>query len=78
MAAAASELCVRQASTFLDCFIHHKGCKVEQISPLFHLYLYLFFKFRRAPFCSMLTLHAKYCTYVQMIYLHRVRQQAYG
>ena len=32
----------------LDCFIHHKGCKVEQISPLFHLYLYLFFKFRRA------------------------------
>ena len=28
---------------------YHKGCKVEQISPLFHLYLYLFFKFRRAP-----------------------------
>ena len=48
MAAAASQLCVRQASTLLDCFIHHKGCKVEQISPLFHLYLYLFFKFRRA------------------------------
>ena len=35
MAAAASQLCVRQASTLLDCFIHHKGCKVEQISPLF-------------------------------------------
>ena len=48
MAAAASELCVWQASTFLDCFIHHKGCKVEQISPLFHLYLYLFFKFRKS------------------------------
>ena len=48
MAASASQLCVRQASTLLDCFIHHKGCKVEQISPLFHLYLYLFFKFRRA------------------------------
>ena len=48
MATAASQLCVRQASTFLDCFIHHKGCKIE---PLFHLYLYLFFKFRRAPFC---------------------------
>ena len=31
------------------------ACKVEQISPLFHLYLYLFFKFRRAPFCSMLS-----------------------
>ena len=48
MASAASQLCVRQASTLLDYFIHHKGCKVEQISPLFHLYLYLFFKFRRA------------------------------
>ena len=68
MAAAAFQLCVRQASTLLDCFIHHKGCKVEQISPLFHLYLYLFFKFRRA---SMPTWHAKYCA---DIYLHRVRQ----
>ena len=48
MAAAASHLCVGQASTLLDCFIHHKGCKGEQISPLFHLYLYLFFKFRGA------------------------------
>ena len=48
MAAAASQLCVRQASTLLDCFIHHKGCKIAQISPLFHLYLYLSFKFRRA------------------------------
>ena len=48
MAAAVSELCVRQGSTLLDCFIQHKGCKVEQISPFFHLYLYLFFKFRRA------------------------------
>ena len=72
MAAAASQLCVRQASTFLDCFIHHKGCKIEQISPLFHLHLYLFFKFRRAPFSSMPTWHAKYCT--DYIYLHRVRQ----
>ena len=60
MAAAVSQLCVRQVSTLLDCFIQHKGCKVEQISPLFHLYLYLFFKFRRAP--SMPTWHAKYCT----------------
>ena len=48
MAAAVSQLCVWQGSTLLDCFIQHKGCKVEQISPLFHLYLYLFFKFRRA------------------------------
>ena len=35
MAAAVSQLCVRQGSTLLDCFIQHKGCKVEQISPLF-------------------------------------------
>ena len=34
MAAAVSQLCVRQESTFLDCFIQHKGCKVEQISPV--------------------------------------------
>ena len=42
-------VCVRQESTLLDSFFLHKGCKVEQISPLFHLYLYLFSKFRRAP-----------------------------
>ena len=47
MAAAVSQLCVQQGSTLLDCFIQCKGCKVEQISPLFHLHLYLFFKFRR-------------------------------
>ena len=52
MAAAASQLCVRQASTLLDCFIHHKGCKVEQISPLFHLYLYLFFTYISTSFSS--------------------------
>ena len=50
MAAAASQLCVRQASTLLDCFIHHKGCKLEQISPLFHLYLYLFFTYISTSF----------------------------
>ena len=27
MAAAVSQLCVRQGSTLLDCFIQHKGCK---------------------------------------------------
>ena len=58
MAAAVSQLCVRQGSTLLDCFIQRKGCKVEQISPLFHLYLYLFFKFRRAS----VLFYAKYCT----------------
>ena len=49
-----SVVCAAREYT-LDYFIQHKGCKVEQISPLFHLYLYLFFKFRRAPFCSMPT-----------------------
>ena len=48
MAAAVSQLCVRQGSTLLDCFIHHKDCKVEQISPLFHLYLYLFFQVQKS------------------------------
>ena len=37
-------------------FIQHKGCKVEQISPLFHLYLYLFLKFSIAS----VLFHAKY------------------
>ena len=50
------QLCVGQGSTLLDSFIQHKGCKVEQISPLFHLYLYLFFKFRRT---SVLLIFAK-------------------
>ena len=39
---------MRQGSTLLDYFIQRKGCKVEQISPLFYLYLYLFLKIRRA------------------------------
>ena len=60
MAAVVSQLCVRQGNTLLDCFIQHKGCKVEQISPLFHLYLYLFFKFRRAPFCANLACQVRY------------------
>ena len=37
MAAAVSQLCVQHGSTLLDCFIQHKGCKVEQISPLFQV-----------------------------------------
>ena len=58
----------------LGLFIYHKGCKVQQISPLFHLYIYFFFKFRRAPFCSMPTWHAKYCTdiYLQRVYGSRL------
>ena len=74
MAAAVSQLCVRQGITLLDCFIQRKGCKVEQISPLFHLYLYLFFKFRRAshPFCSMPAWHAKYCKDIYTEYSSRL------
>ena len=46
MAAAVSQLCVWQGSTVVHSsgFISTRAVKVEQISPLFHLYLYLFFK----------------------------------
>ena len=37
MAAAVSQLCVRQGNRHLDWFIQLKGCKVEQISPLFQV-----------------------------------------
>ena len=60
---------MRQGSTLLDCFIPHKGFKVEQISPLFHLYLYLFFKFRRTSILSMPT--TKYCTDIYTEYRSR-------
>ena len=72
MAAAVSQLCVRQGSTLLDCFIQHKGCKVEQISHLFHLYLYLFSSSEEHPFCSMPTWHAKYCTNIYTEYCSRL------
>ena len=42
-----SVVCVAREHT-LGPFIQHKGCEVEQISPLFHLYLCLFFKLRIA------------------------------
>ena len=35
IAAAISQLRVREGSTLLDCFIQRKGCNVEQISPIF-------------------------------------------
>ena len=44
MAAAVSQLCVWQGSTLWTASSSTKAVKVEQISPLFHLYLYLFFK----------------------------------
>ena len=61
MATAASQLCVRQASTLLESFIHHKGCKGEQISPLFHLYLYLFFTYISTSFSSSEELRSVLC-----------------
>ena len=80
MAAVVSQLCVRQGSTLLDCFIQRKGCKVEQISPLFHLYLYLFFTYistsfsssEEHPFCSMPTWHSKQCTDIYTEYRSRL------
>ena len=71
MATAVSQLCVRQGSTLLDCFIQHKGCKVEQISPLFHLYLFLFFKFRRAS----VLFYANLACQILYRYLHRVHSR---
>ena len=68
MAAAVSQLCVRQGSTLLDCFIQHKGCKGEQISLLLHLYLYLFFKFRRASVLFSFLCQPGMPSTVQIIY----------
>ena len=45
-----------------------KAVKVEQISPLFHLYLYLFFKSEEHPFFANLACQVLYR------YIHRVRQ----
>ena len=72
MAAAVSQLCVGQWSTLLDCFIQHKGRKVEQMLPLFHQYLYLFFKFRRA---SVLFFANLACQVLLYRYLHRARSR---
>ena len=44
MAAAVSQLCVWQGSTLWTVSSSTKAVKAEQSSPLFHLYLYLFFK----------------------------------
>ena len=68
MAAAVSEMCVRQGSTLLDCFTQRKGCKVEQISPLFIYISTSFLSSEEHPFCFMPTWHAKYCTDIN---LHR-------
>ena len=72
MAAAVSQLCLRQESTLLDCFIQYKGCKVEQISPLFHLYPTSFSSSEEHPFCSMPTWHAKYHTDIYTEYGSRL------
>ena len=68
MAAAVSQLCVRQGSRLLDWFIQLKGCTAEQILPPFHLYLYLFFNFRRARVpCSFVA--------VLLVFLHSTTPQ---
>ena len=52
-----SVVCVAR-STLLDSrFIQYRAVKVEQISPLFHLYLYLFFKSEEHPFFANLACH---------------------
>ena len=66
MTASVSRLCVRQRSRLLNWFIQLKRCTAEQISPLFHLYLYLFFKFPRVrvhavllDFCTQYGLYGR-------------------
>ena len=65
MATAVSELCVWQRSTLWTVSSSTKAVKVEQISPLFHLYLYLFFKSEEHPFFANLACQVLYS------YLHR-------
>ena len=60
MAAAVSQLCVRQKLQESNVSSSTRAVKVEQISPPFHLYLYLFFKSEEHH--SLPTWHAKYCT----------------
>ena len=64
MAAAVSQLCVWQGRTHSSGFISTRAVKVEQISPLFHLYLYLFFKSEEYPFFANLACQSRiiYCT----------------
>ena len=54
MTAAVSQLCVWQGSTLWTVSSSTKAVKVEQVSPLFHLYLYLFFKSEEHPFFANL------------------------
>ena len=51
MVAAISQLCVWQAKGVHSWTVSSstRAVKVEQISPLFHLYLYLFFKSEEHP-----------------------------
>ena len=60
MAAPVSQLCVWESSTLFR-VISRRAVKVEQISPLFHLYLYLFFKSEEHPFFANLACQAN-CT----------------
>ena len=68
MATAVSQLCVWQGVHSWTVLSSTKAVKVEQISPLFHLYLYLFFKSEEH------TSFANLACQVLYRYLHRVRQ----
>ena len=69
MAAAVSQLCVcGKGVNSWTVSSSTRAVKVEQISPLFHLYLYLFFKSEEHPFFANLA-----CP-VLCRYPHRVRQ----
>ena len=67
MAAAVSQLCVWQGSTLWTVSSSTKAVKVEQISPLSHRYLYLFFKSEEHPFFANVNLACQ----VLYRYLHR-------
>ena len=62
MTAAVSQLCVRQGSTLLDCFIQHKAVKLNGFHLFFTYISTSFSSSEQHPFCSMPTWHAKYCT----------------
>ena len=56
-----SSVCGKGVHSWTQGLSSTRAVKVEQISPLFHLYLYLFFKSEEHPFFATGTWHAKYC-----------------
>ena len=61
MATTVSQLCVaRGVHSWTQGSSSTRAVKVEQISPLFHLYLYLFFKSEEHPFFANLACQVLY------------------